>query len=166
MRKRADLAMLHEAIQYAFGWDDEHLHEFEIRASKYGVRHEDDGLGFTRTVRSEDKAALRNLVQPGERFTYTYDFGDNWVHQITVEKAVDIEQGATYPRCIGGERACPPEDCGGVWGYANILDAIADPNRGGREELLEWVGNEFDPDYIDLTMTNEALARFVARSGG
>jgi len=162
--KNANLGTLHDAIQGAFGWYDSHLHEFEIFGSSYGVPDEDDA-DFGLEVHDERRGKLGNLVQPGAKFTYTYDFGDSWEHEITVEKIVDAQPGVSYPRCTAAERACPPEDCGGVGGYADFLEAISDPTHEEHEGLLEWVGGEFDPDYVDLTGTNktlEALGRPVA----
>ncbi len=85
------------------------------------------------------------------RFIYDYDFGDSWRHEISVEGIHPLRQGETYPRCVASERACPPEDCGGVWGYANFLAAISDPSHPEHEELIEWVGGFFDPDHFDRT---------------
>jgi hypothetical protein len=92
-----------------------------------------------------------------KKFSYTYDFGDNWEHVVLVEKVLDPEPGLHYPRCLAGKRACPPEDCGGPWGYADFLAAIQDPRHKQHEEMTDWIGGEFDPEAFDLDDVNEAL---------
>ena len=96
-----------------------------------------------------------------DKFTYEYDFGDGWEHIILLEKILPPEDGATYPRCIKGKRACPPEDCGGIWGYAHLLEVIADPEDPEHDEMLEWLGGEFDSEYFNLDEVNERLRSAV-----
>ena len=139
------LFRLHDVLQAAFGWWDCHLHEFEIGGSRYGS---DDGEGWD-PPEDERRARLRNLVGDGSSFLYVYDFGDNWRHKVVVEKAFPSEKGARYPACTGGRRACPPEDCGGPWGYLAFLEAIKDPAHEEHESMLEWVGGQFDPAAFD-----------------
>ena len=86
-----------------------------------------------------------------------YDFGDSWEHELLVEKRLPLEAGKRYPVCLTGKRACPPEDCGGIWGYASLLEAIRDPEHPEHEEMLEWVGGEFDPEAFDLDEVNREL---------
>jgi len=93
----------------------------------------------------------------GARFTYTYDFGDNWEHVIDVEKILDEDADGQYPRCVDGQRACPPEDVGGVWGYEAFLEVMRDPKHPEHEERLEWVGEEFDPEEFDKDVVNQVL---------
>ena len=148
------LAQLHHVIQAAMGWADYHLHQFTVNGVEYGVPHPDDW----NEVRNEKSVKLSQFVTgPKFKFTYEYDFGDSWEHIILVEKVLPPEPGVDYPRCITGKRACPPEDCGGVWGYASFLEAISDPDHPEHEELLEWVGGEFDPEAFDCAVVNEAL---------
>jgi Plasmid pRiA4b ORF-3-like protein len=148
------LAKLHGIIQTCMGWSNSHLHAFEIGGEQYG---EPDPDGMMET-QDERKVKLRQVVAQGyKKFSYTYDFGDNWDHTIQVEKVLDAEPGARYPRCIAGQRACPPEDCGGPWGYGDLLDAIQNPDHERHEELLEWVGGEFDPEKFDIEEVNEDL---------
>ena len=92
-------------------------------------------------------------------FGYQYDFGDSWEHGIRVSQVAEPAAGTTYPRCVAGERACPPEDCGGAWGYTELLDALANPRHERHEELLEWVGGSFDPAEFDLEDVNARLHR-------
>lgn len=93
------------------------------------------------------------------KLVYEYDFGDGWTHDIEVQKIFESEQDSDYPKCLAGKKACPPEDCGGVWGYYNMLEAIADPKHEDHEDMLEWLGDEFDPDEFDLNEVNAELAR-------
>ena len=103
--------------------------------------------------------SLSKVVKTGRkvRFIYEYDFGDSWQHEIVLEKTLEPEPGITYPRCIEGERACPPEDVGGIWGYAEFLDAISDPNHEDHDERVEWVGGEFDPEKFSVDKVNKEL---------
>jgi len=145
---------LHVAIQDAMGWEDAHLHEFEmIRPSdgekvRIGIPDEDH-ISFVEII-PERKEKIADWFSMDNRVAeYTYDFGDNWRHQIRLEKILPREEGGIYPVCIAGKRACPPEDCGGVWGYARFLEAIRNPEDEEHEEMLEWIGGDFDPEYFD-----------------
>jgi hypothetical protein len=92
-------------------------------------------------------------------FSYQYDFGDSWEHSIKVVEVAAPSAATTYPRCVAGERACPPEDCGGAWGYAELVEALADPQHAQHEELLEWVGGSFDPAEFDVDQVTSRLSR-------
>lgn len=140
------LANLHHVLQAAFGWWDCHLHEFEIGGVRYGA---DDGEGWGAPPKDEHRARLRTVAKERSVLTYVYDFGDNWEHKVVVEKILPAEAGANYPVCTGGRRSCPPEDCGGVWGYEELLAAISDPEHDEHDSMLEWVGDEFDADAFD-----------------
>jgi hypothetical protein len=157
--KDGTLAGLHDVIQTCMGWDDYHLHEFDIGGERYGdPRQWQDDFGGEMEVGNEGKVKLSQLVARGvKKFTYVYDMGDNWEHTLQVEKVLEAEPGVRYPRCVAGKRACPPEDCGGPWGYGDILDAIQDPSHERHAELLEWVGGEFDPEAFDTEAVNEEL---------
>ena len=102
-------------------------------------------------VKSDRRAKL-NQVAPAEKFKfiYEYDFGDRWQHLLLVEEILPPEPEICYPICIKGKRACPPEDCGGVWGYGELLETLQDPNHPDHEEMLEWVDGDFDPEAFDL----------------
>jgi hypothetical protein len=151
------LAQLHQVIQAAMGWYDGHLHEFDINGQAYGQPMTE--IDFV-DIKSENALCLNQFV-PGEKykFSYMYDMGDGWEHQILVEKVLPPAPDVRYPVCIKGKRACPPEDCGGIWGYADFLDAIQDAKHPEHEEMLEWVGGEFDPEAFDLDHTNQRLQR-------
>ena len=146
------LADLHEAIQAAMGWEGGHLHVFDIDGRSYGDRSAVDD------VADEKRMTLDGVRRSSvARFAYTYDFGDDWEHTITIEKTLPAAQGRTYPACIAGKRACPPEDCGGPWGYQELLDIVADPAHPERAERLEWLGEEFDPEEFSLVGVNSIL---------
>jgi len=154
------LDQLHEIIQRAFGWDGSHLWAFETRAGTYGIPDPEFGH------RSATAATLADLAKrKGSRLRYVYDFGDDWVHDIEVEAVLPAEPGVAYPRCVTGRRACPPEDCGGIWGYAQLLDVLADPSHEDHQNMLEWLGlqspEQLDPAAFGRTDVNEALADFA-----
>jgi hypothetical protein len=151
-----NLFKLHRVLQVVMGWTDSHLYQFIVRGSYYGMPHPDFGFD----VRDEKRVALAAIASSLKaKFTYEYDFGDSWEHEILVEKMLPPDQGVYYPICLTGKRACPPEDCGGVWGYAGFLEAIQDPDHPEHEDMLEWVGGSFDPEAFDLDTVNRALRR-------
>jgi hypothetical protein len=148
------LLSLHEILQAAFGWYGCHLHEFRINGVEYGT---DDGEGWGPPPKNERTTRLRAVVAAGSAFQYVYDFGDDWRHKVVVEKVISAQPGVTYPSCVGGHRAGPPEDCGGAWGYEEFLVAIADPHHPQHDSMLEWVGGSFDPDAFDPRDFNQQL---------
>lgn len=153
---------LHEVIQIAMGWTDSHLHQFIVRGDYYGPQAPDDfGFGTDMDVEDEDVALLSQILRSTKKFRYEYDFGDGWQHEMLLEKVVQREPKAQYPRCVDGKRCCPPEDCGGPWGYADFLAAISDPEHEDHEELREWVGGDFDPEEFSVVEVNEALRQFT-----
>jgi hypothetical protein len=144
---------LHEIIQAGMGWEDMHMHAFVIDGQECGNPKRGGEFEYdSRFVR------LSQVVEEGHtRFRYDYDFGDDWKHVIDFEKTLPAEEGVHYPRCVAGERACPPEDCGGPYGYPYFLDKVRDPKHEEHEDALEWAGGEFDPDEFDLGEVNEEL---------
>lgn len=94
------------------------------------------------------------------KLIYEYDFGDGWEHTIEVQKIYEPEPGVKYPVCLAGKKACPPEDCGGIWGYYDLLNAIADPKHEMHAEMVEWLGDSFNPDAFDLDEVNTVLAQW------
>ena len=147
------LAELHDIIQVAMGWEDMHMHGFVIDDEEYGDPRRGGEPDYdSRSVRLRDVAA-----QGHTRFRYDYDYGDDWEHSIEIEKTLAAEDGVKYPRCVQGERACPPEDCGGPYGYPNLLEKIQDPEHEEHEEALRWVDDKFNPEEFDLDKTNQEL---------
>ncbi len=150
------LAKLHEIFQAAMGWTNSHLHSFTIGEDLYGMHIEDypddelDETEFTVFV------ALRGGVR---RFRYEYDFGDSWEHEVTVEATTWSPLALKHAVCLDGQNACPPEDVGGVGGYAQFLEALADPLHEEHDSYLVWVGYKFDPEAFELAAANAALQR-------
>lgn len=138
---------LHEVIQAAFGWWNYHLHEFEVGRDRYGIPDPDEDWGGP--PRDERRTRLDTIVAEGSSFRYTYDFGDSWDHRVVVEKVLSTHSAAAVPACIDGRRACPPEDCGGTWGYRELLEILADPAHPDHGERREWLGRPFDPEAFD-----------------
>jgi hypothetical protein len=154
---------VHEVIQAAFGWWNYHLHEFEVDGTAYGVPDPDDDWGPP--VNDERKVRLDTVAHKGSRIEYIYDFGDHWRHKISVEKVLPADPTTTVPACIDGRRACPPEDCGGTWGYKDLLEILADPTHPEHAERQEWLGRPFDTEAFDPAefednLRNQHLAAF------
>ncbi|WP_420446281.1 plasmid pRiA4b ORF-3 family protein [Candidatus Poriferisodalis sp.] len=140
------------------GWEGYHLHSFEIDGVTYQRPGPFDDSPFGRQSRDESKYRLGTVLgEVGAKMRWDYDFGDGWEHDILVEAIVPAEAGVTYPRCVAGRRACPPEDCGGWWGYANLLEAIADKQHPDHQELTEWLGHGFNPVHFDPGEATRAM---------
>ncbi|MCA9027416.1 MAG: plasmid pRiA4b ORF-3 family protein [Planctomycetaceae bacterium] len=161
---------LHEVIQVAMGWENYHLHEFVVGKDRYlpappddrPFFWDDDGALLT------DEALLSDVIPPRKprqrkpfEFTYVYDFGDSWEHAILVEKIEELENGSMFPVCLEGERACPPEDCGGIWGLDRLLHALQHPKEPENEDLLDWAygykPEEFSPKEANATFKRWSL---------
>ena len=156
---RADtpLDRLHEAILAAFGWQGYHMHVFRSGPDEFGVP--DPQLGFI----DERQVNLGKLIGGvGDRLLYTYDFGDDWEHEIVVEELLDGDSEVHYPVLVAAKGACPPEDCGGPWGYAELKEILADPTHDQHREMLDWLGlddaSAFDPGGFDADGIAEELA--------
>ena len=147
---------LHEVILRAMGWHGGHLHVFSDGMTEYGIPDRELGHADEAGVELADLVAV-----PGERVSYTYDFGDDWEHDIKLEKVLAPDPAIVIPVCLTGKGACPPEDCGGAWGYADLKEAIANPDHEEHEELLGWLGlddpSEFDPAEFSLDEVNARL---------
>lgn len=155
------LADLHDLIQISMGWENAHLHLFEIGKVQFGDPEQwpaEDPWGGPE-VESEYDTKLSQLVDCGVRsFRYVYDMGDGWRHTVRIYKARPAETSVRYPRCIAGERACPPEDCGGPWGYMDLLVALQGSKTERQKDLLDWIGGEWDAEAFDLETVNKQLA--------
>ena len=152
------LAKLHDIVQAAMGWEDDHLHEFRAGRQTYGTPDRDaDAFNMEGRI-DERKVRLHQVLgRVGAKAVYTYDFGDSWEHGIVLEKRLPAAPNMTYPVCTGGERACPPEDCGGIGGFYDLVEAIQDPQHYRHEELLDWVGEDYDPEEFSIEKVNGAL---------
>ena len=145
---------LHVAIQDAMGWDDYHLHQFELADPVSGIKKmigipDGEFGGFGNILPGEKEKISKWLSLDNDKADYIYDFGDNWEHQVKLEKIIPRETGVKYPKCTAGKIACPLEDCGGIWGYADLLQVLGDPEDEEYEEMKEWVGDDFDPRYFN-----------------
>jgi len=153
----ANLGWLHAVIQVAMGWTNSHLHHFLTSDARYAdPRHTEDAGFGGEPDRDESKAKLEQIA-PHERvqFGYEYDFGDSWEHEITVEKILpDAATAGTIALCLEGARACPPEDCGGIWGYAELLKTLKNPKHPEHKTMKEWLGRPFDAEAFDVAKTN------------
>lgn len=149
------LGDLHHVIQYAMGWEHAHLHDFRIGKTTYS----DPGMGMALDGDEDEWEAPLSRVVPRARrkFRYLYDFGDNWEHEIQVESVGTPDPAQRYPAVLAGERACPPDDCGGVWGYVDLLEILADPSHSEYEERMEWLDRPIDPEAFDLKEVNKRL---------
>ena len=157
-----NLAELHGVLQIAMGWTNSHLHQYRIGERDYGIPDEDSAVYLPELI-DERHVRLEEVAQTKSQFVYQYDFGDGWRHQVVVEATAKPTRSVEYPVCLGGARACPPEDVGGLGGYAEFLRALADPKHPEHADYLTWVGGGFDPDRCDLEFVNRTLRRFVQR---
>lgn len=157
------LYQLHQLLQDVMGWGGGHLHQFGRGQVYYG--QPDRELGFHRE--NERRVRLRDvLVAPKDRMVYEYDFGDGWEHDVVLERVSRAAADVHYPRVVSGKRHCPPEDVGGIWGYARFCEAMADGRHPEHAEYLEWYGHTFDPEEFDLEAANLFLQPRAPRRAG
>ena len=151
------LGQLHLIVQISMGWTNSHLHSFTIQGEDYGVATPEFAWDDM-DINDEEQFKLNKII-PGEKFkfAYTYDFGDCWDHEILVEKVLDAQPDRKYPLCIKAKRACPPEDCGGTWGYQELLETLQDPKHPEHQERLEWLGGSFDSEAVDIDDINDVI---------
>lgn len=150
------LGRLHRVIQTVMGWTDSHLHEYIIGGQRYG--QPDPDWDLPHQITPEARVKLATALSGRKSFTYLYDFGDDWEHQIKIEKVLPAE-AMIHPVCMAGEHACPPEDVGGAPGYVDFVQAISDPHHPEHQEMLEWCGGSFDPYGFDIARVNQNLKR-------
>jgi hypothetical protein len=155
------LKVLHDIVQVTMGWLDYHLWEFRINGTTYGLPMDEDWGTAPRKL--ADRTRLRDVIGPGTTtIDYIYDFGDSWEHLLTVSDVRTGDPAIGYPRFVDGERDCPPEDCGGIPGFYEMLDARADPAHPDHDEISEWLDG-YDPEALDKFPIEVALARIAAR---
>ena len=152
----ANLSRLHGIFQAAMGWTDSHLHSFTIGDALYGMQVEDYPEDELDETEHTVFVALRGSVR---RFVYEYDFGDSWTHEVVVEDVTWAPYVLKHGVCLDGGGACPPEDVGGTGGYAEFLEALADPLHEEHDNYLVWVGYKFDPSVFNVAAANAALQR-------
>jgi hypothetical protein len=157
------LNRLHNVFQRVMPWTDSHLHQFVVGETVYGVpdREYEDDLG-PRTL-NEKRYTLADIApEPKSVFIYEYDFGDGWEHIVIVEDVLPPDPNFKRVVCLAGENACPPEDCGGIHGYYEMLKILANPKNEEHKSMKEWLGVEWDAKRFDLDQTNAALKRIKA----
>jgi hypothetical protein len=155
------LSDLHKVIQTTMGWTNSHLHQFIHNNLFYTFRTPDDWMwDDNRQVDYKKKKVTisKLLAEEKDWMRYEYDFGDSWQHKVVLEKILPIDPQQYYPVCVSGKRSCPPEDCGGVWGYADLCAKMKEPGSPGYDDLMDWLGDEFDPECFNIGEINEALA--------
>ena len=151
---------LHRVLQEVMGWYDGHLHAFDLNG--FQITDAETLAEGWNDGEDERKATVKKHVhREGQKFRYEYDFGDSWDHEVLLEKVLPVEADAYYPRCLKGKRACPPEDCGGIWGYEDLLKILADKKHPEYDTYFEWVGGELDPEAFDLEEINEILVQLT-----
>ncbi|MCB9082637.1 MAG: plasmid pRiA4b ORF-3 family protein [Lewinellaceae bacterium] len=150
---------LHEILQIAMGWENSHLFEFRFKDRRIGLLPDEDQLWEVDDQVEDSEAVLLSDVglRAGDQLTYIYDFGDHWEHQLTIERIMDVE--TDQPLVIQGARNCPPEGCGGIFGYADLLDAWQNPDHSQHQEVQQWF-EEFDPEEFDAAEANEIMAEY------
>lgn len=148
------LSQFHAVLQTVMGWTNSHLHEFQVGEERYGEPMDDD----QGEMQDEHRRKLRDVLSGvRSKMMYTYDFGDNWEHVITLEKILPVMPGMKYPSVTGGKRKCPPEDVGGIPGYYRFLAVIRDPKHEEYRDMMEWVGGRYDPDDFSVNDANVDL---------
>ncbi len=140
---------LHTAIQDAMGWQDCHLHEFNISLPLSNIRIEIGLPEGNECLHSTKVKIKKYFFKEKDKANYWYDFGDDWHHTVLLEKILPRDPEQTYPLCLAGKMACPPEDCGGIGGYYYNLEILSDPKHPEYEDTLEWMGDDFDPEEFD-----------------
>lgn len=155
--KSTSFFILHYIIQYSMGWENSHLFEFKVNGFRIGEPHQDDEGWGGKLIDATKKSLGSIISDPKGKFEYAYDFGDNWEHLIKVEKFLPKDENVKYPICIDGELNCPPEDCGGVWGFYDLLETIKNKKHPEHKDMLEWLGGKYDPEYFDKELVNKEL---------
>ena len=150
------LHQLSAELEAAMGWFGGHLHAFEVGGTTYQLPA-DDEFGW-RPTKDERRAALNKVLPTvSMKMLWEYDFGDGWEHDVVVAAIESPQEAKRYPPCVAGERACPPEDCGGVPGYEDLLRVLADPRDPEHEHMVGWAPPGFDAAVFDLVGANRRL---------
>ena len=162
---RGDMTLdcLHDVIQLAMGWTDSHMHQFIVgskSACTYYGNTEPAFGSMDGEMLDESRYTVAGIAPAARhKFIYEYDFGDGWEHEVVAEKILPPDAGFKHPTCLAGEMACPPEDCGGVPGYDNLREILADPKHPEHDEMKDWIGGDLDAATFDLKKVNAVLKR-------
>jgi hypothetical protein len=152
------LAQLHDAVQTAMGWHGGHMHEFRSGQRYFSEPDPEYRSMGMDPAENERKVRLSDVLRKtGNKLIYTYDLGDSWEHAIVLEKQLPVDPIASYPVCTDGQLACPPDDCGGIPGFYDLVEAVADPNHEQHKELRDWLGYDFDPMAFSIDSVNQML---------
>ena len=143
---------LHEIIQLSFGWTNSHLYNFDVNGILFSMPDKE----FENNDLDAKNKITEFLIEKGQKALYTYDFGDYWEHEIEIVDVLKKEKGIRYPKCLDGRRNGPPEDCGGIPGYEDVIDALTSKDKSEYEDLLEWLG-DYDPEKFDIDKINKAI---------
>jgi Plasmid pRiA4b ORF-3-like protein len=150
------LHRLHKVIQTIMGWTDSHLHQFCVGSKCYG---EPDSDSDFEPLDERCYTLLDLAPKSGRKLIYEYDFGDDWKHEVVVEKVLPADPSFKHPICLAGEYACPPEDCGGIGGYYEFVTALAYPDHEEHVDMKNWIGRRWDVKHFDLEGTNARLKK-------
>ncbi len=145
---------LHHTIQIVMGWWNSHLYQFNAGSRCIA---DPDLVDFGEVEDAKELKLSQVFTQKGDVVEYEYDFGDGWIHKVRLDKILPPKMNEDYPKCVGGKRKCPPEDCGGIWGYQNLLEVMADKMNPEHEDMKAWLDGDFDPSAFDLEDINEEL---------
>jgi len=152
------LSDLHKIIQTSMGWTNSHLHQFIKDRTYYTVKVKDDDTWDEMDNVDYKRMKISDLLKTEkQKIKYEYDFGDGWEHDLILEKILVRDEKIKYPICIAGKMSCPPEDCGGSWGYADMLEILKNPAHPEYKEFVDWLDEDFDPEYFDKEEVNESL---------
>jgi hypothetical protein len=151
------LHRLHLILQDVMGWTNSHLYRFQIGTREYAEPDPDNQFNELDFKNSRRTKLGQLVTKKGSTFLYEYDFGDGWLHELVVEDILEHKPGIRYPACLAGERACPPEDCGGIDGYQELLEIMTDPDHEEYPDMMTWLGGHFDPDWFDVEIVNQKL---------
>lgn len=157
----SDIALeeLHLVLQAVMGWTNSHLHAFRFGQRRYTMPYEDGVLEELQMEDERDVCLSELITEPKQTFEYEYDFGDNWQHLVTLEKILSAAPDVKYPLCLAGKRACPPEDCGGIWGYADLLKVLRNPSHPEYKDMRAWAGRRFDAEVFDVERFGKDLRK-------
>ena len=145
-------------IQITMGWTNSHLHQFIKNRTFYTERMPDDDTWGEMDNVDYKKIKISSLLKKEkEKIVYEYDFGDGWEHDVLLEKILPGDEKLKLPVCVAGKMACPPEDCGGIWGYADLLEILKNPKHEEYDSFMEWLGGEFNPEHFDKDEVNKML---------
>jgi len=152
------LSDFHKIIQTSMGWTNSHLHQFIKDQTFYTKRYPDDDTWEELNNADYAEIIISDLLKKEkDKIVYEYDFGDGWQHEVLLEKILPPEQNIKYPVCLAGKMNCPPEDCGGVWGYSDMSEILKNPKHEEYDSYIQWLGGEFDPELFDKEAVNELL---------